>query len=128
MSPKKRKTDKRSPLEWSVLGSSIAAIGALVISLLTSSLRVADSPPDLSIELGAPEEASGGLAYPLVARNTGGESAQDVEIDVTIGSVVRTLTLVDVARQDQAHGVVVFPAGTSGNPTAEVTSYAVDSR
>lgn len=128
MSPTKRKTDTRAPLEWAILATSIMALAAVVVALIASGLRTKDGPPDLSVTIGAPVTVRSSVTYTVMTRNNGGETADNVEIEVKIGPVVRTLTLAAVARGDQEEGVVVFPAGTSGTPTAAVQSYSISER
>lgn len=113
---------------WGILGTSVAVTVILVTALIASSLRTQGGPPDLHITIGAPATVSGGLAYDIIASNTGGETAEHVEVEVTIGRDMRAVTLAAVARSDAEKAVVVFPLGTSGTPVAEVQSYTLRRR
>lgn len=115
----------RTPLEIGILVISLLAIVAVVVALLMSDLRVATGPPDLRAtvrQAGAPR--SGGVPYEVLVRNEGGETAQNVEIEVTVDSETRTLNLTAVTRGDEETGVVLFPSGTTGAARAEVQSYS----
>lgn len=131
MSPKKVDRGKRdrSPLELTILGISIVAILAVVVALVGSGSSIGTGPPDLRVSatpVGG--TASGGAPYAVVVRNVGGQSAESVEIEVTVGDEARTLSLVAVARGDEESATVIFPAGTTGEAIVDVQSYSEPSR
>lgn len=124
-SPKSAKTSgmlrDRTPLELSVLAASLLAIASIMVALIMSEARTATGPADLRVtvgEAGAPR--SGGVPYEVRVHNAGGETAENVEIEVTVGSETRTLQLTTVMRGEDATGVVIFPPATTGAARAEV--------
>lgn len=119
----------RTPFEISILVASLLAIMGVIVALLMSDLRVASGPPDLRVTVGAAGPSrSGGAPYEVRVRNEGGETAENVEIEVTVGTETRTLNLTAVTRSDEESGVVIFPSGTTGSATAEVQSYSEPAR
>lgn len=119
-----RATRERSPFEIATLSVAVLAIAAVLVALFVSEVRVASGPADLRVQVtpaGTPH--SGGAPYDVVVRNVGGETAENVEIEVTLGTETRTLTLPAVTRSDEERGTVVFPAGSSGAPEATIQSY-----
>lgn len=125
MTPKRKDPDT---LERVIRLVSLAAIAIIVISLAVSGARVGSGPPDLRADVAPAGASSGGVTYEVRVRNTGGETAENVTVDVTVGAETRTLTLTAVARDDEEAGVVVFPAGTTGSATAEVVSFSETAR
>jgi hypothetical protein len=69
------------------------------------------------------EEVSGGRTLEVTVTNVGGTSAENVVIEVTVGEVVREITLDLVAKGDEGSADVVVPTDASGTPHAEVLSY-----
>ncbi|MGI8616031.1 MAG: hypothetical protein ACR2L4_04505 [Actinomycetota bacterium] len=115
---------KRTTFEWVVLLVSLAATLAVVVGLVVSELSGPDGPVDLRVRvIDAGERASGGRPLEVTVENVGGTSAQNVTIEVTVGEVVRELSLDLVAKGDEESAEVVFPADATGPPEAEVLSY-----
>lgn len=119
----------RTPFEIGILVASLLAIVGVVIALLVSDLRVASGPPDLRVTVSvAGPTRSGGVPYEVRVRNEGGQTAENVEIEVTVGTETRTLNFTAVTRSDEETGVVVFPSGTTGPATAKVQSFSEPAR
>lgn len=119
----------RTPFEWTILVSAASALLAIVVGLMLGAVRTTDGPPNLRATARATgSERSGGVPYEVTVHNRGGQTAENVEVEVTVGSEVRTVAFMAVARGDVETGVVIFPRGTSGEARAEVQSYTGTAR
>lgn len=127
MTPAKR-TNDRSLFEFLVLGLSALAIVAVVVTLVVQGFKERPSRPDLSAIVSPASNGSGGVTYMVVVRNDGGETAEHVVVEVTVGAESRETELAAVARGDEEQATVVFPAGTTGPAQAEILSYTESSR
>jgi uncharacterized protein (TIGR02588 family) len=115
---------ERTSLEWTLLVVSLAATLAVVAVLVMSGLTGSRGPVDLRLIVAdAGEPASGGRALEVTVTNVGGTSAANVIVEVTVGDVTREMNLDLVAKGDTGSATVVFPAGATGEPHAEVVSY-----
>ena len=115
---------ERTPLEWVLLVVSLAATLAVVTMLVMSGLTGPRGPADLRVTVAdAGEPASGGRPLEVTVTNTGGTSATDVLVEVTVGDVTREMSLDLVAKGDTESATVVVPTGAAGEPRAEVVSY-----
>ena len=115
---------ERTTFEWMLLVVSLAATLAVVAGLVASELFGRAGPVDLRVSVtDTGEEASGGRTVEVTVTNVGGISAENVVIEVTVGEVVREITLDLVAKGDEASAEVVVPTGASGTPHAGVLSY-----
>ena len=114
----------RTPLELSVLVASLVAIAVVVVGLVVAGVTGGEGPPDLKTSVDpVAVERSGGVVYQVAVENRGGESAENVVIEIVIGSETREIEILSVARGDQEEASVVFPPGTTGRSTARVLSY-----
>ena len=115
---------ERTPLEWVLLVVSLAATLAVVTMLVMSGLTGPRGPADLRVTVAdAGEPASGGQPLEVTVTNTGGTSATNVLVEVTVGDVTREMSLDLVAKGDTESATVVVPTGAAGEPRAEVVSY-----
>jgi uncharacterized protein (TIGR02588 family) len=115
---------ERTPLEWTLLVVSLAATLAVVAVLVMSGLTGPRGPADLRVTLAdIGEPASGGRVLGVTVTNVGGTSAMNVLLEVTVGDVTREMNLDLVAKGDTETATVVFPAGATREPHAEVVSY-----
>ena len=115
---------ERTPFEWGLLVVSLAATLAIVIGLVVSGLWGPRGPVDLRVSVtDTGEPASGGRPLEVTVTNVGGASAENVVIEVTVGEVVRGVTLDLVANGDEESAEVVVPTDATGPPRAEVVSY-----
>lgn len=99
-------------LEWAVFVVSVALIVAVLGVLLTEA-RSPASPPDLVLTLRAPQQGKRGFRMPVIVKNSGGETAEQVHLEVTLtleGREVEKsdMTMAFVPRASQREGVVVF--------------------
>jgi uncharacterized protein (TIGR02588 family) len=115
---------ERTSMEWALLVVSLAATLAVVAVLVVSGFTGPGGPADLRVTVtDAGEPASGGRPLELTVTNVGGTSAMNVLLEVTVGDVTREMNLDLVAKGDTGSATVVFPAGATGEPQAEVVSY-----
>lgn len=120
---------KRTPLELGVLVVAILATAAVVVGLIVSGLTGGGGGPDVrALARPTGEQRSGGAVYELTIRNDGGETAENVVIEVTVGDEVREIELLSVAKGDDETATVIFPSGTSGDATAKILSYHASTR
>ena len=125
MSPAKRGVRRsRTLFETIVLVVSLAAVSSIVIGLVLAAVSGTEGPAALRASIratGAVE--SGGAVYELTVRNAGGETAENVVIEVTLGEETRELELLSVSKGDAETATVIFPSGSTGTPLVEVLSY-----
>ena len=114
----------RTPLELAVLLVSLAAVASVVAGLIIASATGGEGPPDL-VAVARPTglERSGGALYELLVRNQGGQTAENVVVEVTVGSETREVEILSVSKGDEEVASVVFPRGTDGTAEARVLSY-----
>lgn len=126
MSPSKTRgvSRERTPFEVSILALSIAALLAILTSLVVAGVRYGSGPPALRVNVTPAGSVGGGISYEVTVVNHGGTTAEDVVVGVTVGDVERQLQVPVVAKGDQESGIVVFPAASSGRPRAEIKSYS----
>ena len=114
----------RTALELSVLVVALVAIAAVITGLIVASVVGGEGPPDLRTSVAFPgTEGGGGIEYKVVVENRGGESAENVVIEITLGSETREIEILSVAKGDEEEASVVFPPGSTGRPTGRVLSY-----
>jgi uncharacterized protein (TIGR02588 family) len=120
---------KRTPLELGVLVVSILATAAVVVGLAVSAVTGGEGGPNVrATARPTGEERSGGAVYELTIRNDGGETAENVVIEVAVGDEVRELELLSVAKGDDETATVIFPSGTSEDATVRILSYHASTR
>jgi uncharacterized protein (TIGR02588 family) len=71
-------------LEWSVFAASTVLIVALLGFLIYESMTIGNAPPDIQLEVGAPEQRTGYFAVPITATNKGDHTAEGVHIEVVL--------------------------------------------
>jgi uncharacterized protein (TIGR02588 family) len=109
----------KHPLEWIVFAVSLALVTGILGFLAWDAIQEEDSPAALSVELGRPEpRGSGTWAVPVTVRNRGGETAENVHVEVTLetpGAVSETADFeaAFVPRQSKSEGWVVFRSDPS---------------
>ena len=72
-------------LEWTVLAVSAALVAGAAGVLGWEAVRAEEGPPVITVAVGEPRPSEGGWAVPIVARNRGGATAQDVLVEVRLG-------------------------------------------
>ncbi len=100
-------------LEWTVFSTSLLVLAFIFAFLGYDALTSENERPDLTIELGAPEEHDGYFVVPVNFKNDGGQSVEDVQVDVTLvdeGQEVETssVTAPVVPRESERRAWVVF--------------------
>jgi uncharacterized protein (TIGR02588 family) len=104
---------KKNWLEWAVFTVSLALVLGTVGLLVHDAVRGPSSPPDLVVELGPAERRGARWAVPVRVRNAGGETAEQVHVEVELeipGAAPETAEF-DVAfvpRQSLREGWVTF--------------------
>lgn len=120
---------KKNPLEWAVFGIGLVLTLAVVGFLAWDAARSGDEPPDLVVELGAPQPRTHGWAVPVTVRNLGEETAEGARVLVTLElpggeKEEAEIDLPFVPRHSRREGWVHFlhpPA--SGRLSGRVTGY-----
>lgn len=112
MSPTRSKIAKH-PLEWVVFWVSLVVVAGTVGFLVWDGVQGEGSPPALSVELGKPEPRDGIWAVPVTLRNQGDETAEGVNVEVTLETPGAQPETADfeaafVPRQSQREGWVTF--------------------
>ena len=75
---------KKNWLEWSVFAVSAALIVAVIGFLVYESTTIGNSPPNIEVEVGAPEQRSSHFAVPVNVTNKGDHTAEGVHIEVVL--------------------------------------------
>ena len=128
MSPKAAPR-KRTAFEISVLVAAIAAVSLVFVGLILARFSGAEGPADLRTSIRATgEQGSGGLLYEVLIRNVGGETAENVVIEASIGEEIREAEVLSVSKGDEERVTVIFPAGLPGTPQVRVLSYHMTTR
>ena len=120
---------EKNPLEWAVFGIGLALTLGVIGSLIWDAASGGRKPPDLRVELGAPQPRSQGWSVPATVRNEGEETAESVRVLVTLempggGKEEAEFEVAVVPRHSRREGGVHFlhpPA--SGRLSGRVTGY-----
>ncbi|HSG38552.1 MAG TPA: hypothetical protein VLE27_02845 [Thermoanaerobaculia bacterium] len=120
---------KKNPLEWVVFGIGLILTLGVIAALTWDAASGERKPPDLTVELGAPEPRSQGWAVPVTVRNEGEETAEGAQVLVSLelpggGKEEAELEIPFVPRRSKREGWVLFlhpPA--SGRLSGRVTGY-----
>lgn len=83
---KKRPRVRKNWLEWSVFGVGLVLVTCTLGFLIYDGATSRDEPPQLSVELGTPEKRGEHFVVPLTVKNTGGQTAEGVTVEVTLES------------------------------------------
>ncbi|HVL50015.1 MAG TPA: hypothetical protein VM754_00755 [Actinomycetota bacterium] len=114
----------RTPFEWGLLATALVVIGTMVIGLFVYADKRAGGQAELRVEVrDTGRQHEGGPEVQLTVRNTGGAGAEQVTVEVQMGPEVREVTMIRIPKDDELTATVIFPAGTSGTPEAELLSY-----
>ena len=74
----------KHPLEWVIFALSLVVVAGTVGTLAWEAVRGDASPAALSVELGRPEPRGGAWAVPVTVHNRGDETAEGVQVEVTL--------------------------------------------
>jgi uncharacterized protein (TIGR02588 family) len=114
----------RTPLELGVLLVSVLAVLSVAGGLIAANLSGGEGPPHLRVTVHATgEQRSGGVVYEVTVRNLGGQTAENVIVEVTFGEESREVEILSVSKDDEEIASVVFPPGSTGSLGAHVLSY-----
>lgn len=120
---------EKNRLEWAVFAVGLVLVLGTIGALVWDGIRASDEPPDLIVELGAPERRGQGWAVPVTMHNRGGQTAEGVRVEVALelsGGRRETaeLEFPFLPRASQREGWVHFlhPPG-AGRLTGRVAGY-----
>lgn len=104
---------QKNRLEWTVFAFSGAVLIAVFGFLAYHAVRSEGDAADIDIEVGAPQPQDGSFILPLTFRNHGGQSIQDVEVEVNLieggmAADTASITIPFLPRQSTREGWVVF--------------------
>ena len=85
---KKRKIEKNW-LEWAVFGVGLALVLGVLGFLAYDGATTADAPAEFQIELGRAEQRADGFHVPVRVKNSGGETAEGVTVEVLLEAAGR---------------------------------------
>lgn len=100
-------------LEWSVFAVSLAITLAVLAVLVVSEIRSREEPADIRVYVGAPVRGASGHRLPVVVRNEGDQTAEQVHVEVVLrrGESEEergSLTIAFVPRRSERRGWVSF--------------------
>jgi uncharacterized protein (TIGR02588 family) len=75
---------RKNWIEWSVFALSALLISFVIGFLVYESATIGNAPPDIRVQLGPPEARAGYFAVPVEATNSGDQTAEGVQIEVTL--------------------------------------------
>lgn len=104
---------KKNILEWTVFAISAVLLAGVMIVLVQAGMQAGDEPPLLVIETGPSTVTRGGYRIPVLIRNTGQTTAEDVLVNVELVSgesriESAELTVPFVPRHSEREGWVLF--------------------
>jgi uncharacterized protein (TIGR02588 family) len=73
-------------VEWCVFAVSAALIAGVISFLVYESVTIGDAPPDIHVQVGAPEQRAGYFAVPVHTTNKGDHTAEGVHIEVVLSA------------------------------------------
>ncbi|HJU65463.1 MAG TPA: hypothetical protein VJ596_07285 [Gemmatimonadaceae bacterium] len=71
-------------LEWSVFAGSLVLVLATIGYLVAESIARPPSPPEIRATIGTVRATDAGFLLPVTVRNTGGQTAENVVIEVLV--------------------------------------------
>ena len=86
---KKRKIEKNW-LEWTVFGLGLALVLGVLGFLIYDGATAAGGPAEFRIELGRHERRGDGFHVPVRIKNSGGETAEGVHVEVLLEAAGQT--------------------------------------
>lgn len=118
--------DDKNWLEWTVFAIGFVLTAGTLVSLGYQTWVPQSTPPQLAVALGTPEPTPEGVAVPVTVTNRGGQTAENVEVEVAARvngqQVARgTVTLAFVPRNARREGRVVFAGAVSPESAFTVT-------
>ena len=86
-------------LEWIVFALGLALVSSTLVYLIYAGTSMSESPPNLEVRLGTPEQLQFSFIVPVTVINHGDETAEGVRIEVVLES----------DGEDKARGEVDLP-------------------
>ena len=109
----------RTSFEWAILGLALAAIAAIVLLLIVSSLRSDTGEADLSVAV--EPMAAEPNRFLLTVTNEGGATAEAVHVEVVRGPESVEVEFIAIPKGDEEEAIVEVEG--TGPPTAHVLTY-----
>jgi uncharacterized protein (TIGR02588 family) len=75
---------RKNWLEWTVFAFSVALIAAVIGFLVYETAMIGNAPPDIQVQVGAPEARTGYFAVPVEVLNKGDHTAEGVHVEVVL--------------------------------------------
>lgn len=123
---------EKNRLEWTVFAVSLVILAFVFGFLGYDALTSAGEQPDLFVELGAAEAQRDYYVIPVTLRNDGGQSVEEVQLDVALIAGERELetasvTVATLPRQSTRQAWVVFSVDPADADRIEprIVSYVV---
>lgn len=123
------KSFQKNWLEWTVFGFGSILVTGVLVFLLYEALTYTPQPAVLAVELGAPQQVVDRYIIPFTVKNSGGETATDVQVEVALERPDQPLEQVHVAidvipRYSSGEGWVAFRSDPgTGDLHAHVQSF-----
>ncbi len=80
----KKKKIEKNWLEWAVFAVGLALVCGVLGFLAYDGATTADAPAEFQIELGRHERRDDGFHLPVSVKNSGGETAEGVHVEVVL--------------------------------------------
>jgi uncharacterized protein (TIGR02588 family) len=123
---------EKNRLEWSVFAVSLVALASIFGLLGYDALTSANEQPDIAISLGTVEAHDGYYIVPLQLKNDGGQSVENVEVEVALtrdGQELESssVSVAELPRQSSRRAWVAFSINPDAAAAldARVVSYVV---
>ena len=75
---------KKNWLEWTVFALSALLIAAVISFLVYETATIGNAPPDIQVQIGAPEPRTGYFAVPIEVMNKGDHTAEGVHVEIVL--------------------------------------------
>jgi uncharacterized protein (TIGR02588 family) len=73
-------------LEWIVFALGLVLVTGVLGYLIYDGATLGNAPPNIEVRLGTPEQRTQGFIVPVSVKNLGDETAEGVQIEVTLES------------------------------------------
>jgi uncharacterized protein (TIGR02588 family) len=80
----KKKRVRKNWLEWVVFGVGLALVAGTLVFLVYDGASAGGDPPDLRVEVGAPEQRGARFVVPVTVFNDGDQTAEGVLVEVSL--------------------------------------------
>lgn len=110
---------KRTALEWTILVIALVAIAAIGAGLVAYGLQSKPGPVDLQVVV--TPTSSGDSTHLITVTNRGGTTAEEVIVEVTLGSETQEIEFKAVTKGDSEEALLVLQG--RGEPRARVKAF-----